>query len=229
MKKGDIKKQEILTVAEDLFCRKGYEETSVQDILDVLHSSKGSFYHHYESKESLLEAMCVRRAEQIARKCAEESEASPDPCRKLSRLMAGVIPLSDERLSFLLMLLPVFTTQEGKSVRNCYCDALANAFRPLIAEQIRRCAEEEIVNCRDAEISASLCLLVVNDLWCRICDRMISAAGAGEEMPDMTPMINQIRIAVERILSAPYGSMALVQLQDLKLLGDQIRLHWKAR
>ena len=41
MKKGDIKKQEILTVAEDLFCRKGYEETSVQDILDVKARSRG--------------------------------------------------------------------------------------------------------------------------------------------------------------------------------------------
>ena len=58
MKKGDIKKQVILQTAETMFCRNGYETTSVQDILDALHTSKGSFYHHYASKELLLEEIC---------------------------------------------------------------------------------------------------------------------------------------------------------------------------
>ena len=43
MRKGDEKRQEMLNVAERLFCLKGYEATSVQDILNVLHSSKGGF------------------------------------------------------------------------------------------------------------------------------------------------------------------------------------------
>ena len=63
MRKGDIRKQEILATAEQLFCRNGYEQTSVQDIIDCLHSSKGSFYHHYASKEALLEGICRNRAE----------------------------------------------------------------------------------------------------------------------------------------------------------------------
>ena len=65
MKKGDLRKQEILHTAEQLFCRKGYEQTSIQDILDQLHSSKGSFYHHFISKEALLEGICRKRADQI--------------------------------------------------------------------------------------------------------------------------------------------------------------------
>ena len=66
MKKGDIRKLEYIQTAERLFCKNGYEATSVQDILDTLHTSKGSFYHHFPSKESLLSAMCVRRAGAIA-------------------------------------------------------------------------------------------------------------------------------------------------------------------
>ena len=45
MLKGDLRKKQILETAEKMFCRDGYEKTSVQDILDVLHLSKGSFYH----------------------------------------------------------------------------------------------------------------------------------------------------------------------------------------
>ena len=66
LRKGDIRKQEILDMAETLFCRNGYEQTGIQEILDRLKISKGSFYHHYISKESLLEAMCRKRAVQFA-------------------------------------------------------------------------------------------------------------------------------------------------------------------
>ena len=60
MRRGDEKKQAILDVAERLFYHKGYEQTSVQDILDVLNASKGSFYHHFESKFTVLETLCVQ-------------------------------------------------------------------------------------------------------------------------------------------------------------------------
>ena len=41
MRKGEAKRQEMLAAAERLFCTKGYDATSVQDILDVLRSLKG--------------------------------------------------------------------------------------------------------------------------------------------------------------------------------------------
>ena len=55
MIKGDLRKKQILETAEALFTERGYEKTGVQDILDQLHLSKGSFYHHFESKELVLE------------------------------------------------------------------------------------------------------------------------------------------------------------------------------
>ena len=43
MKKGDLRRQAILDTAEALFFQRGYEETSVQDILDAMGLSKGGF------------------------------------------------------------------------------------------------------------------------------------------------------------------------------------------
>ena len=141
--------------------------------------------------------------------------------------MTGIFPLSEERLSFLLMLLPVFSTQEGKSVRNCYCDALASAFRGLIADQLERCSEVGLTNYRDATVTASLCILIINNLWCSICDSLISSSSDNEDLPDMSSTINQVRIAVERMISAPYGSLELIRLQDVTSLAGKIRSHWK--
>ncbi|MBO6092609.1 MAG: helix-turn-helix transcriptional regulator, partial [Oscillospiraceae bacterium] len=58
MLKGDIRKKQILETSELLFSERGYEATGIQDILNLLHLSKGSFYHHFESKEQVLKIIC---------------------------------------------------------------------------------------------------------------------------------------------------------------------------
>lgn len=49
---------QILTVALNLFIQKGYEQTSIQDIINELGGlTKGAIYHHFKSKEEILEAV----------------------------------------------------------------------------------------------------------------------------------------------------------------------------
>lgn len=51
----------ILSVAFRLFMEKGYEHTSIQDIIDNLGGlSKGAIYHHFKSKEDILFAVTDR-------------------------------------------------------------------------------------------------------------------------------------------------------------------------
>ena len=51
----------ILDVAFRLFLEKGYEHTSIQDIIDQLGGlSKGAIYHHFKSKEEILVAVTDR-------------------------------------------------------------------------------------------------------------------------------------------------------------------------
>ena len=53
--------QLILDVAFRLFMEKGYEQTSIQDIIGHLGGlSKGAIYHHFKSKEDILSAVIDR-------------------------------------------------------------------------------------------------------------------------------------------------------------------------
>ena len=45
--------QKILEVSLRLFQEKGYEHTTIQDIVDALGMSKGAVYHHFKSKEAI--------------------------------------------------------------------------------------------------------------------------------------------------------------------------------
>lgn len=61
----------ILDVAGRLFMEKGYEHTSIQDIIDNLGGlSKGAIYHHFKSKEEILDAVTDRIMAESNRKLA---------------------------------------------------------------------------------------------------------------------------------------------------------------
>jgi AcrR family transcriptional regulator len=50
---------DIMRSTEELFMRQGYEKTSMRQIADHSGLTKGALYHHFDSKESLLERMCA--------------------------------------------------------------------------------------------------------------------------------------------------------------------------
>ncbi len=57
--------ERILEVSTRLFFEKGYEYTSIQDILNELKNlSKGAIYHHFKSKEDIFDAICEKMSDQ---------------------------------------------------------------------------------------------------------------------------------------------------------------------
>lgn len=50
-------KKEILNVAQNLFVSKGYEETSISDIMNMVGGAKGMFYHCFQSKEEVMHTL----------------------------------------------------------------------------------------------------------------------------------------------------------------------------
>lgn len=62
----------ILDVACRLFVEKGFEHTSIQDIINNLGGlTKGAIYHHFKSKEDILEAVISRMTEESNRMLIE--------------------------------------------------------------------------------------------------------------------------------------------------------------
>ena len=61
VKDAELRRQEILMTAKKLFIKKGYDKTSVNDILKVVDIAKGTFYYYFSSKEEVLEAIIIPR------------------------------------------------------------------------------------------------------------------------------------------------------------------------
>lgn len=57
----EVTVEKILDTAQQLFLEKGYDNTTIQDIVDHLGGlSKGAVYHHFKSKEEIIDAVSDR-------------------------------------------------------------------------------------------------------------------------------------------------------------------------
>ncbi len=227
MIKGDLRKKQILETAEALFAERGYEATSVQDILDVLHLSKGSFYHHFESKEQVLQKICENRAQLAARR--QEQESAEDGLERMDQLLKEMIPFHGQGLVFLKMILPVFILPEGKSVRAGYQEALKTCWLPLTVEALRSMIEQKQGFTLYVEQTAEIALDLVNDLWYRLGQEIIRSEKYQREAvapARLMSLVEPYRPALENLFSAPYGSLELINLQELTGMVAEIHDWW---
>lgn len=64
VKKPEERRSEIIQAAGQLFLTKGYDRTTMQDVMRHLGIAKGTIYHYFGSKEELLEAVILHVAEE---------------------------------------------------------------------------------------------------------------------------------------------------------------------
>lgn len=75
-------KDRIITAAWDLFYEKGYDDTTVDDIIRLSNTSKGSFYYYYEGKDALLNTLSTILDELYA-SLEKEMDSETDSFEKL--------------------------------------------------------------------------------------------------------------------------------------------------
>ena len=207
MRKGEEKRQELLNAAEKLFCAKGYEGTSVQDILNVAEMSKGGFYHHFASKEDVIKALCARRAERALAYTEDALSKAESSMGRINAVLRGFMPLRREESTFVDMLRPVMNTPEGRAIAMTYQDALETVFLPLLKAEIAAAAAVGVV-CPPMKDAESMILNLVNHC-------LMQAVANQIDQLDMLNLLSKYRRAVEVLLDAPYGSVEIIRVEEM--------------
>lgn len=219
MRKGDEKRQQLLDTAEKLFCQRGYEASSVQDILNAASMSKGGFYHHFSGKEEVLAALCARRAQRAAAFAAEALNRAETPMARINAVLYAFMPLRREEAGFAAMLLPVITTPEGRALAMIYQDALLEQFLPLLRAEVAAAVSVEAV-CPPVRDMERVVLHIVNHCWLDTA-AMLTAAEDGQRHDRLAllQMLDKYRRAVEVLLDAPYGAIEIIRVEEMTEFG----------
>ena len=113
-----VRRDAFLNAAQRLIQSRGYEQMSIGDILAELDASRGAFYHYFESKDALLDAVVERMADQATVRL-EPALADPEltATAKLEALFGGMAQFKAERKELVLRILEVWMSDGNALVR----------------------------------------------------------------------------------------------------------------
>ena len=154
--------ENILSVSEKLFLEKGYDQTSMQNIVDALGMSKGAIFHHFGSKEEIFTAVIDRQSKDAERQMSEWIEGMGEiPAReKITRLLEMI--LDDARMHDLSAL--VNQNQSPRMIVATMRDNVDNV-APMIAKIIKEGAADGSIKTDFPDECAQVLFLLLN-IWC---------------------------------------------------------------
>jgi AcrR family transcriptional regulator len=139
------KRNEILDTAQRLVYAKGYERMTIQDILADLQISNGAFYHYFDSKPAVLEALIERMQQEVEQPLLPIVHDPRSPAlEKLQRFFATLDRSRATQKTFLAKLLHVWFADDNAIVRQKVDEAIVERRGPLLTVIVRQGIREGV-------------------------------------------------------------------------------------
>jgi len=143
-----IRKQEIMQTALKLFVSKGYEKTTTNDIMEALNLSRGGLYHHFHSKEEILDtAITTLFQSEIAR---EEAILNNDKILAIDKLKV-LIGFDSSSQPMIDDVMSIVHTKENPTLITHLLKKKLEIVTPIFVDILEQGIKEGIFNCKYPE------------------------------------------------------------------------------
>ena len=190
--KGERRRQELLQIAYRLFTEKGYDNTSVDEIIAAAGIAKGTYYYHFPSKEATLEAVIdMMLNEEIAQAKAIVSAPLPVP-QKIAAVIMAMHPKQEE-----LSIANALEAKENIVLHDKLNKRVIEEATPLLAEIAQEGIAQGIFCCEQVPERVRMLLLMSMQMF----DERTFTENDITVFIDMT----------EKMLGAQPGTMAFIR------------------
>ena len=217
VKEADVRRNEILDVAQQLFYANGYEQTSIQDIIKKVGIAKGTFYHYFSAKLDLLDALIERMFNQILEVIKpivnDDQLNAPE---KFGWVFTSTASWKLEQKDFFLGILQVWHADNNAIFRQKLKVATRQGVVPLLTEIIRQGLEEGVFATDYPDDLAEIVILIGQSLSESLGELLLNL---GHNEYDPALIERKIRVyehAIERVLGAPSNSLKLFDAGSIK-------------
>jgi AcrR family transcriptional regulator len=204
---------ELLDCAQQLFLARGYDNTTVNDVIDKAGVSKGAFYHYFTSKEALLEALAERFAHRSVTQLGDILDApSLDALTRLNAFLERSRQLRREAAPMIRPLFAAIFRPENIVLYHRINAAGMALMTPLLAGIIAQGVEEGVFRTPDPVGTAEMVLQLGAAAY-GVIARALQATSEHEIEEAADTLENLLKlhgVAIDRILCLPEGSVRLV-------------------
>jgi len=211
-----VRRDAFLDVAQRLVQTKGYEAMSVQDVLDELEASKGAFYHYFDSKQALLEAVVERFADDaIATLAPTLGDPNLLALRKLEGIFAGIARWKAERKELVFAIIEVWNSDGNAIVREKLRRLTVNRLVPLLSPVIAQGIHEGTFTAESPDQTAMVLVSLMLGFQQQATDLFIARQAGTITFEAVQRSFAANTEAFERILGVARGSLTLIDERNL--------------
>ena len=160
MRKGEKRKLELLKIAYDMFLSRGYENTSVDEIIARAQIAKGTFYYYFPSKEKMLEdviEMMIDSEVEAARQIIGSDIPVP---QKIAAVIASIKPAETEQPIKDALMEPENVLMHDKIRKK-----LIEVVVPLLSEAVEEGVTKGIFACDNIPVRVRMLLVISDDMF----------------------------------------------------------------
>jgi AcrR family transcriptional regulator len=218
VKEHAVRRNEILDVALKLVYTKGYEQMTIQDILDDLQISKGAFYHYFDSKQALLEALIERMLDQgiqLILPIVQDPHLSA--LEKLQSYFATIARWRTAQKAFFLSLLRVWYMDDNAIVRQKMRSTIViKRITSLLTGIIHQGIQEGVFTTSYPDQVGEVIVSLGFDFQEIIGWQILSFDPQRDDMLSIERTVAVYTDAIERVLGAPKDSLQFIDSETLK-------------
>jgi AcrR family transcriptional regulator len=211
-----VKKEAFVEAAQRLMQTKGYEQMSIQDVLDETDASRGAFYHYFNSKQELLGAMVDRIADQ-ALATVEPVVDDPDleAVPKLERFFGGIAQYKSDRKALMLEFIKVWKSDFNAIVREKVRYTVVARVTPILARIVKQGVVEGVFDVDSPEDTAGILMTLMLGFQDGATDLFLARQANEISYADAERALMSFAGAFERILGAVRGAVHIVDKKTL--------------
>lgn len=136
------RRDELLNTAQALFFSRGYDNCTVNDIIDAVGIAKGTFYHYFRGKEDLLEELSERLSAEILEALdAIATDRARGAAARMAAYFQQSLVLKAGRREVIIPLLDAMYRPENTLFRLRIVERTNQRVAPVLAEVIRQGVE----------------------------------------------------------------------------------------
>jgi AcrR family transcriptional regulator len=217
-KDPEERKQEIIDTAQALFLEKGYEQTSVSDIVKAIGVAQGTFYYYFESKDDVLEAITIEMVEELRERVLVIAEDKTlDPIEKWKRAITASSDYKITRRKELFEILQASKVLENHRMRERYRKLSRERVSQLFVDIINEGITEGVFHTDFPEETARIAITIGKSVSDDLKDILLRPDAYDDPAAAARQKFRAVQAAMERVLAAPEGSLTIISdemLQD---------------
>ena len=206
-----VRRDTFVEAAQRLIVTTGYERMSIQDVLDEVGASRGAFYHYFDSKVALLDAVVERMVDQATATIEPiAADQTLSATARFQGLFSGIARWKGERTDLIIGLLDAWLADENAIVREKFRRHVVERLLPPLTTIVRdgHAAGEFTVTSPDHAARVVVALVLGAN---ETASQLYVARQAGTiSIDEVDRTLIAFGEAFERILGARPGSFELV-------------------